>query len=49
MPFDIPTHLDFEVEFTPTRMHDKKLRTPITGGLLHVMVHGHCSTLPFLT
>ena len=24
MPFDIPTHLDFEVEFEPTKMDDKK-------------------------
>jgi len=24
MPFDIPTHLDFDVDFEPTKMHDKK-------------------------
>ena len=24
MPFDIPTHLDFDVEFEPTKMDDKK-------------------------
>ena len=24
MPFDIPTHLEFDVAFRPTKMHDKK-------------------------
>ena len=24
MPFDIPTHLDYDVDFEPTKMNDKK-------------------------
>ena len=26
MPFDIPTYLDFDVDFEPTKVNDKKVR-----------------------
>ena len=46
MPFDIPEYLDFDVDFEPTSMHDKKyvINKTLANTLVSLVIFQVCIT-----